>query len=201
MAGTTQHSCTHRRRRQRARPAPAAAAPTPRGLDRLWTVGRKSIRRDSYSSGGSPITSHSSPLAPLLRASNFAGAAASPRSMVRCSSPAIMMRVIISMYEKRQSEFPCTVESGELPWRRGDVPGRVDTHARACTNCTAGESDGQSSQRHRFIHQGQTKDILLDQSNKERNHSCHQSIPIDLKIDCRFLILQPQSSASCSISS
>ena len=104
----------------------AAAAPTPRGLDRLWTVGRKSIRRDSYSGGGSPITSHSSPLAPLLRASNFASAAASPRSMVRCSSPAIMMRVIISMYEKRQSEFPCTVESGELPWHRGDGQRRVN---------------------------------------------------------------------------
>jgi hypothetical protein len=93
----------------RARPAPAAA-PTPRGLDR---VGRKKIRRDSYSS---PITSHLSPLAPLLRASRAAhliSPARRPllgRSCGAARQLAIMMRVSTKSVKvhggrKRWAEF------------------------------------------------------------------------------------------------
>ena len=158
VAGTTQHIESK------------AAAPT-----LLW-VGTR--RRDGYSGGGSPITSHSFHYCACCP-SNLAGAAASCGSIVRCSSPSYY-DARHHQYEKRQSEFPRTVESDELPWHRGDTlytdgagPGRVDTHKVHGGEKATGRVHSATG---RFIQQGQTKEFLLDQSNKERSrHSCQVS--------------------------
>ena len=104
-------------------------------------------------------------------------------------------------YEKRQSEFPRSVESDELPWHRGDTL-YTDGAGPTRTKCTAGRK-----RRAEFT----APPAGLYSKDKPKN-SCwiratrsaaatpakYPLYPIELRKDGRFLILQAQSSASCS---